>query len=241
MRGRIVLRIDSRFEGVLSMQTIMLVHGAFHGPWCFDPLVKVLARRGVSSICPELPLTSLADDAAAVGRALDSVSGPIVVLGHSYGGAVVTVAGNHPAVSRLVLLAALAPDDGEATAGGPVEIDPGFISALQPSAAGPLEVDPKRAAELFYPDATPGDAAAAASRLRPGNTGLPEERVERAAWRRRPTTYVVCAGDPIILPRAQRALAKRTSGEVREIPGDHSPFLARPDELADLLQSILGR
>lgn len=221
------------------MQPIMLVHGAFHGPWCFDPLVRVLVRRGVECIRPELPLTSLADDAAAVRRALDALSGPIVVLGHSYGGAVVTVAGSHPAASRLVLLAALAPDDGEGTAGGPVEIDPDFVSALRPSAAGPLEVDPARAAALFYPDADPKEAVAAAARLRPGHTGLPDERVERAAWRERPTTYVVCAGDPIILPRSQRALAQRTGGDVREIPGDHSPFLARPDELAAVLESIL--
>jgi len=221
------------------MRPIMLVHGAFHGPWCFEPLVAALERRGVVCTSPELPLSSLAADAAAVARALDRADGKVVLLGHSYGGAVVTVAGNHAAVDRLVLLAALAPDDGEAVAGGPVEIDPSFVAALRPSAAGPLEVDPKRAAELFYPDAEPAAARAAAGRLRPGNTGLPDERIERAAWRRRPTTYVVCAGDPIILPASQRALAARTGAAVREIPGDHSPFLARPEALAELLVPLL--
>lgn len=221
------------------MTHFMLVHGAFHGPWCFDPLVEVLTRRGAACTAPELPLTSLAADAAAVRRALDEVArrgtGPVVLLGHSYGGAVVTAAGSHPAVARLVLLAALAPDAGEPPSGGPVEVDPTFVSALRPAEGGLLEVDPARTAELFYPDARPADAAAAAARLRSGATGLPHERIERAAWRERPTCYVVCTDDPIVLPASQRALAARTGAKVVEIAGDHSPFLARPDELAELL------
>lgn len=218
----------------------VLVHGAFHGAWCFDGLVEVLRRRGVACTTPELPLTSLADDAAAVTRALDRIDGRVVLLGHSYGGAVVTVAGSHLAVARLVLLAALAPDAGEPPNGGPLEISKTFLAALRPSAGGPLEVDPTRAAGLFYPDAEPRAAAAAVARLRPGNTGAPGERIERAAWRTRPTDYVVCADDPIILPASQRALAARTGATVHEIPGDHSPFLARPEALADLILRIVG-
>jgi pimeloyl-ACP methyl ester carboxylesterase len=222
------------------MTHFVLVHGAFHGPWCFDPLVEVLQAAGDRCTTPELPLTSLAADAAVVSETLGRVDGPVVLLGHSYGGAVVTVAGNHPAVSRLVLLAALAPDAGEGVNGGPVDVDSDFVTALRPSADGRLEVDPARAARLFYPDAEPRAAAAAAAKLRAGATGLPGERIERAAWRLRPTTYVVCAGDPIILPASQRALAARTGASVREIGGDHSPFLARPAELAKLLRSIAG-
>ena len=226
------------------MPHFLLVHGAFHGPWCFDPLVEVLTRRGAVCTAPELPLTSLAADAAVVRRALDEVasrgSGPVVLLGHSYGGAVVTAAGNHPAVERLVLLAALAPDTDEPTNGGPVEISPAVLSALRPADGGLLAVDPARTAELFYPDATPADAAAAAARLRPGATGLPHERIERAAWLSRPTCYVVCADDPIVLPRSQRELAARTGAKTVEIAGDHSPFLARPEELAELLLSLAG-
>ena len=113
------------------MTHLVLVHGAFHGPWCFDPLVEILRRRGSMCTTPELPLTSLAADAAAVTRALDRLHEPVVLLGHSYGGAVVTVAGVHPRVERIVLLAALAPDDGEPPSGGPLEIDEAFSSALR--------------------------------------------------------------------------------------------------------------
>lgn len=230
------------------MKHLVLVHGAFHGPWCFDPLLAPLREQGIAVTAPELPLSSLAEDVAAVRCALDRLAaelpdrnpGPVVLLGHSYGGAVVTAAGDHPAVARLVLLAALAPDDGEPPNGGPVEIAERFLSALRDRPDGSLEVDSARAAELFYPDAPPAASAAAVRRLRPGNTGRPGERIERAAWRLRPSDYVVCAGDPIILPAAQRALAARTGAKVHEIPGDHSPFLARPDALAELLARIAG-
>ncbi len=228
------------------MQHLVLVHGAFHGPWCFDPLIGPLRERGIAVTAPELPLTSLAEDAAAVRAALDRLAsergdrsdGPVVLLGHSYGGAVVTVAGDHPVVGRLVLLCALAPDAGESPNGGPVEIAESFLTALRGRPDGSLEVDAARAGTLFYPDAEPAAAAAAVARLRPGNTGRPGERIERAAWRLRPTDYVVCAADPIILPASQRALAERTGAQVHEIPGDHSPFLARPQALAELLARI---
>lgn len=226
------------------MTHLVLVHGAFHGPWCFDPLVEALRKHGIACTTPELPLTSLADDAAVVTHALDRLvdrsGGRVVLLGHSYGGAVVTAAGIHPAVERLVLLTALAPDDGEPPNGGPVEIAPAFLAALRASAEGPLEVDPARAAALFYPDAEPAAAGAAAARLRPGNTGLAGERIARAAWRERPTDYVVCADDPIILASSQRALAARTGAMVHEIAGDHSPFLARPAALAELIARRVG-
>lgn len=221
------------------MTTIVLVHGAFHGPWCFDPLLAHLAEQDIDVVTPELPLTSLAEDAAAVTAALDACDEQVVLLGHSYGGSVVTVAGTHPRVDHLVYLAAMAPDDGESAAGGPVEIGPAFIAALRPSADGRLEVDPDHAVALFYPDADPEDGERFAALLRPGHAGGPDDVVERAAWRDRPTTYVVCADDPILSPASQRAIAERTEASVLEVSGDHSPFLARPQELATLLAGIV--
>ncbi|HPG28351.1 MAG: alpha/beta hydrolase [Spirochaetaceae bacterium] len=231
------------------MPHIVLVHGAFHGPWCFEPLIAPLRERGLTATTPELPLTSLEEDVAAVRRVLDLLAAdraargdeaPVLLLGHSYGGAVISAAGEHPLVGRLVLLCALAPDDGEAPNGGPVEIDAPFLAALRGRDDGTLEVDAALAGPLFYPDASPAAAAEAVSKLRAGVTGRPGERIERTAWRRRPTDYVVCAADPILLPQSQRALAARTGAKVHEIPGDHSPFLARPEMLADLLARIAG-
>jgi pimeloyl-ACP methyl ester carboxylesterase len=219
------------------MPTIVLVHGAFHGEWCFEPLLPELAARGVDAVTVELPLTSLHEDAAAVTAALDRGEGPVTLLGHSYGGAPITVAGLHPAVERLVYLTAMAPDDGQNATGTDVQIGDEFMSAFRMAASGMPEVDPARAPQIFFPDAEPAVASAFAARLRPGNTGGPD-LVARAAWHERPTHYVVCTDDPILLAGSQRAIAARIGATVHELPGDHSPFLARPAALAEVLVSI---
>jgi pimeloyl-ACP methyl ester carboxylesterase len=219
------------------MTTIVLVHGAFHGGWCFAPLLPELAARGIDGVPVDLPLTTLLADAAAVSSVLDRCEGPVTLLGHSYGGAPITIAGNHPAVERLVYLTAMAPDDGETASSGPVEIGAEFMAAFRATPEGVPEVDPARAPAIFFPDADPVEAAAFAARLRPGNVGGADV-VHRAAWHDRPVDYVVCESDPILLPSAQRAIAARIGATVHVLPGDHSPFLARPAELADVLATI---
>ena len=220
------------------MTTIVLTHGAFHGGWCFAPLEAELGSRGVRSVVVELPLSDLTADAAAVTAVLDAVDGPVLLLGHSYGGAVITVAGNHPSVERLVYLTALGPDAGEHASGGPVAIGAEFLSSMRVGDDGIAFIDPELAARVFYPDIDPIDAARWVAELRPGNTGG-AVIVERAAWRTTPSTYVVCADDPIVLPEAQRAIAVRIGADVVEIAGDHSPMVARPVELADILCALL--
>jgi pimeloyl-ACP methyl ester carboxylesterase len=193
----------------------------------------------VRCLLPELPLTDLREDVAAVHTVLDRCDGPVTLLGHSYGGSVITVAGLHPAVERLVYLCALGPDAGEHASGGPVEVGHAFIEALRPSDDGRTFVDPALAARLFYPDLDDATADRLAERLRPGNTGG-AVLVERAAWRERPASYVVCSEDPIVLPGSQRAIAARMGATVLEMPGDHSPMVARPIELADLLCDVMA-
>jgi pimeloyl-ACP methyl ester carboxylesterase len=222
------------------MTTLVLVHGAFHGPSCFDPIIGLLDARGITTRAPELPLTSLADDVAAVSAALDAVEGPVALLGHSYGGAVISESGNHPSVDRLIFLAAMAPDDGEGIADVDVEIGPELIAAFRPRDDGLIEVDPLLAAAIFYPDADAESARLAVTRLRPGVVGRGDERIGSTAWRSHRTDYIVCAADPILLPSSQRALAARIGAQVHELAGDHSPFLARPEELVTLLADLLG-
>jgi len=220
------------------MTTIVLTHGAFHGSWCFEPLVAELEARGASTALVELPLTDLTEDAAAVTAVLDSIDGPVILLGHSYGGAVVTVAGNHPSVERLVYLAALGPDAGELGSGGPMIIGEQFLTTMRVDDNGLPFIDPEFAAQVFYPDINPADAARWAKKLRSGNTGG-NVIVEKAAWRSTPSTYVVCTDDPILLVDGQRAVAERMGADVVEMPGDHSPMVARPAELADILVALL--
>jgi pimeloyl-ACP methyl ester carboxylesterase len=220
------------------MTTIVLTHGAFHGSWCFEPLVAELKARGATIALVDLPLTDLAEDAAAVTEVLDTIEGPVILLGHSYGGAVVTVAGNHPSVERLVYLTALGPDAGELGSGGPMTIGEQFLTTMRVGDDGLPFIDPEFAAQIFYPDIDPDEAARWATKLRPGNTGG-SVVVEKAAWRSTPTTYVVCTDDPILLVDGQRAVAERMGADVVEMPGDHSPMVARPAELADILVALL--
>ena len=202
------------------MTTIVLTHGAFHGGWCFEPLVNELDARGVKTALVELPLTDLTEDAAAVTAVLDTVDGPVILLGHSYGGAVVTVAGNHSSVERLVYLTALGPDAGELGSGGPMTIGEEFLLTMRVGDDGIPFIDPEFAAQIFYPDIDPEEAAQWATKLRPGNTGG-SVVVEKAAWRSTPSTYVVCTDDPILLVDGQRAVAERMGADVVEMPGDH--------------------
>lgn len=219
------------------MTTIVLTHGAFHGGWCFEPLIAELSDRGVTSAVVELPLTDLNADAAAVTAVLDSIEGPVVLLGHSYGGAVITVAGNHHSVEHLVYLTALGPDEGEVGSGGPMTIGEEFLLTMRVGEDGVPFIDPELAPQIFYPDVDPDEAKHWASKLRPGNTGGAVV-VEKAAWRSTPSTYVVCTDDPILLVDGQRAVAQRMGAAVIEIPGDHSPMIARAAELADILVSL---
>jgi pimeloyl-ACP methyl ester carboxylesterase len=220
------------------MTTIVLTHGAFHGSWCFEPLVAELEARGITTALVDLPLTDLTEDAAAVTAVLDTVDGPVILLGHSYGGAVVTVAGNHSSVERLVYLTALGPDAGELGSGGPMTIGEEFLLTMRVGDDGIPFIDPEFAAQIFYPDIDPDEAARWATKLRPGNTGG-SVVVEKAAWRSTPSTYVVCTDDPILLVDGQRAVAERMGADVVEMPGDHSPMVARPAELADILVALL--
>lgn len=219
---------------------IVLTHGAFHTGACFDLLVTELDARGIDTRTFDLPLTDLEQDAAVVTSVLDSCDGPVTLLGHSYGGSVITVAGAHPKVERLVYLCALAPEVGEPASGGPVEIGADFLAAMRVSDDGVTFVDPALAPQVFYPDVDPVTARRFAQFLRPGNTGG-AVTVPTAAWHDRPSTYIVCVDDPIILEQSQRANAARIGADVVELAGDHSPMVARPAELADILATVVGR
>jgi pimeloyl-ACP methyl ester carboxylesterase len=225
--------------------TIMLVHGAWHGSWCWEALRPHLHDRGfptavVDNPSVTTPGSDLAADGANLRRALDAVGGPTVVVGHSYGGAVLSEAGAHPNVERLVYLTAFALDAGEslvqnALFGGE---DMGLTSALVFDGET-LSVEPDRAVEFFFHDCADEVAAAACSQLRPMSMAAMGGVVGAPAWREVPASYVVCTDDRAIPVALQHACAARV-GDVREMPTSHSPFLSRPDELARVIADIVS-
>ena len=228
---------------------IVLVHGAFHGAWCFERVVPLLRDAGVNVIAVDLPghgddpgpFTDLHGDAARVRSVLDAQDGPVVLLGHSYGGAVVTEAGDHPAVAHLVYLCALALDEGEAcsTVWVTDEEGTGIAGALVDRGDGTATLAPEGAARSLYNDCDDSTVAWALARLGPQPLQNMAEVPAAVAWRGRPSTYVVCTADCAVPPTLQRALAKRCTTSV-EWPTSHSPFLSRPELVADLLVGLEG-
>lgn len=233
---------------------VVLVHGAWHGAWCFEPVLERLAGTGVDAVAVDLPghgadrgpLGDLHADAARVREVLDGLDRDCVLLGHSYGGAVITEAGVHPAVRHLVYLAAFSLDAGESCVAAAIAesraIDlawdgPNLSDAFVPHDDGTITVEPGGAVELLFQDCDPATAAWAVDRLGPQPSVTLGDVPTAVAWRARPSTYVVCTEDRGIHPDLQRALARRCDERV-EWPTSHSPFLSAPDRVADLVAGI---
>lgn len=229
---------------IALMTSVLFVHGLWHGAGCWDAVRELLAAAGVASGAVELPMTSLADDVAVARAALDQLEAPVVLVGHSYGGAVVTAAGAHPAVRRLVYLAAFQLAEGESVNSAAPEhgIAPTRLGeALRFSADGAWSsLDPALGAELLYNGVPPALAAAAVAALRPAHRDVFGGVPDTIAWRSVPSTYAVCADDLTVAPDLQRAMAERAT-DVLEWPTGHSPMLSRPDLVADLVAADARR
>ncbi|MEU0918425.1 alpha/beta hydrolase [Streptomyces cyaneofuscatus] len=215
----------------------VLVHGLYHRPEHFGPVADGLRAAGFEAVVPELHRGSLAADTAAVQAAVDALDRPPLLLGHSYGGSVITgVRG----ARHLVYLAAFAPDSGESAAalGG---ASPQLRDAVVPGEGpdGTTRLDPGRAADVLYDDCPGPLAARAVGLLRPQAPGCGRGIPEHHSWKLIPSTYVVCAGDRAIDPALQRTLAARCTA-VREWPTGHSPFVSRPALVVDLVAELLG-
>ena len=225
------------------MRTVVLVHGAWHGPWCWSPVLARLDEQGIPSVAVDLGLMDLHEAAGIVTRAIDDVGGPVLLVGHSYGGIVITEAGVHPAVERLVYLCAFAVDEDETVIG--VTLAHGEQTALGAAMVlhpdGTSTLDPALVGDVLFADCDAVDVERAVGLLRPHGGASFDQPPKAVAWRFVPTTYVVCGGDRAVAPSLQRWLAGRIpGGSTVEWPDcSHSPFFSRPGAVADLLAGLV--
>ncbi|MFJ9320021.1 alpha/beta hydrolase [Streptomyces globisporus] len=216
------------------MPPVVIVHGLYHRPEHFDAVARGLRSSGVEAIVPELHRGSPAADTEAVQASVDALHEPPLLLGHSYGGSVITgVRG----ACHLVHLAAFVLDTGESAAalgGASAELR----DAIRPEPDGSTSLRPDRAADVLYDDCPEPLAARAVGLLRPQAPGCGRGVPRHHSWRDTPSTYVVCGKDRAIDPALQRTMASRCT-EVREWRTGHSPFVGQPDLLVGLLRELL--
>lgn len=217
---------------------VVLVHGLWGGHWVWDGVAERLAAAAVASSAPDLTLRSLEADVAVVTELLDRLDAPVVLAGHSYGGAVITAAGAHPCVRQLVYLAAFQLDAGESVSRvlpqrglAPSEMDVAMRSMVR---GDQVIAQPEIVGPLLYNRTAPAVADGQLARMRPVAKQLFRGRPAQVAWRTRPSTYVVCTDDRTVSPALQRAMAERAT-RVVELDTDHCPMNSRPDDVAALL------
>jgi pimeloyl-ACP methyl ester carboxylesterase len=218
------------------MRPVVLVHGAWHGAWCWHKVLDGLAAAGIDAHAVELPLRAgVAADVDATRTVLEPLRGAVVV-GHSYGGVVISGAGRPDNVAHLVYLCAFQLTEDETTATILGAHPTGIVSAMRIDGEDrTIAVEHQR--ELFYGDCSDEDVAFATSRLRPMPASAPAPPPYRAAWRDVPSTYVVCDQDRAIHPAGQLAMAQRAT-RVVHWPSAHSPFLSRPELVVGLLAGL---
>ncbi|MFC8800179.1 alpha/beta hydrolase [Promicromonospora sp. NPDC057138] len=223
---------------------IILVHGAWVGPWEFEPLVQILRERGWEVDALDLPSTGstegMLQDAAAITAAIDRAGGPVVLVGHSYGGVPVTEAGDHPAVERIVYVAAFALDAGESV----IASMGGSLPEMWGTADGQLTMGRSRdeRVDLIAADMPPGVPREASEQLadlfRPQSLASFGDKVSRVAWRVKPATFILTENDAVLPPAFQESLAVRSGAEIVRIPHGHAPFQEDPAGFADLLERV---
>lgn len=229
----------------MSRPTVILVHGAWVGPWEFEPFASMLPDRGIDVVVVALPSTGstsgLADDAAAVVAAVENTEGPVILVGHSYGGVPVTQAGIHPRVTRVVYVCAFALDAGESvqsTFGG--ELPQDWATADGQVSLG---ADREARADIIAADLPPGapreTALLLADMFLPQSVAALTDRVTEVAWREKPSTYIIGTRDALVPTELQEALADRTGGEIIRVPHGHAPFQEDPTAFADLIARVV--
>jgi pimeloyl-ACP methyl ester carboxylesterase len=216
---------------------VVLVHGGWVDGSGWEGVHNILTRDGHHVSVVQIPTLSLADDVMATRRVIGAQDGPVILVGHSYGGTVITEAGNDPQVAGLVYVAAFAPDAGESVASLIKDPPPDApVPPILPPQDGYLLLDRAKFPASFAADVDPEKATFMADSQVPWGVAALSGSIEEPAWKTKPSWYLVTTEDKMIPPPAQRFMAKRAGSTITEVSGSHAVFLSQPAVVAALIE-----
>jgi pimeloyl-ACP methyl ester carboxylesterase len=218
-------------------KNVILVHGAWADGSSWSKVIPLLNAKGLNVVAVQLPLTSLADDAATVKRAIALETGPVVLVGHSYGGSVITEAGNDPKVTALVYVAAFAPDAGQSAVslGEPVAKPP-LAAEIRPGAEGFLKLTKTGVYDDFAQDLSAAEKADIYATEAPTNTKSLGGVVSSPAWRNKPSWFIVAANDRAIPPALEATMASTIHATTTKLQSSHVVMLSKPKAVAAVIE-----
>jgi pimeloyl-ACP methyl ester carboxylesterase len=237
MAPLLVVEAAAQANAATTVKNVVLVHGAWADGSSWSKLIPLLQAKGLHVVAVQNPLTSLANDVAATRRAIALQDGPVLLVGHSYGGVVITEAGNDPKVVGLVYVAAWAPAEGDSLATLAKLYPPAPIGAeLRPDAGGFLSVSPKGIAEDFAQDVSDTDKELLTATQGPPNGAAFGATITTAAWKTKPSWFVIASQDRAIPPELERAEAAAMKAISITLSSSHVPMLSHPKEVAEVIE-----
>jgi pimeloyl-ACP methyl ester carboxylesterase len=226
----------SQASNLSGVKSVVLVHGGFVDGSGWEGVYQILKKAGYSVTIVQNPTVSLTDDVAVTRRAIAAENKPVILVGHSYGGVVITEAGTDASVVGLVYVAAFAPDRGESVSTLIQNPPPGApVPPILPPQDGYLFLDKAKFAASFAADVAPDTAAFMADSQVPWGVEALNGTIREPAWRTKPSWYLVATDDKMIPPDAQRAMSKRAGSTVVEVKGSHAVYVSQPQSVAALI------